>query len=303
MKYLLVILLILVTYRIKAQDLKLAGVEYFTYPKVKIREGNENVHTRFQEFGTYANYPTALKNGNTVLVNGFLYGQVQATLYNNATGNESSYDFHKIAYNFMVIHKWNKKWSLVGRLSPTLAGDFEASLSGRDFLMQGTVSVSKKISEQKIIGGGLLYTTRLGKPMLLPSFQFRYKTNKHLMNIYLPAIINYSYTTDNKQKLYIGFRLVMNGANFNVSNDQFSGGNNVDRLNYFRVNIGPTVSYQLTRLLQIEATGGLSTFRKYQFEDIRGTNYKYNSTTGAFFNIGIAIVPPQQKNKQSEGQP
>ncbi|OJV12611.1 MAG: hypothetical protein BGO21_02375 [Dyadobacter sp. 50-39] len=295
MRYSAFILVALLSSKAKSQDLKLAGVEYFNYSKVRIKEGQNNLMSSFQEFGTYANYPTALKNGKTILVNGLVYANVQSTLDQKVTGSSAGHDFHKIAYNFMIIHRWADAWSFVGRLSPTLASDFESNLSGQDFMLQGSVSVTRKLGEYARIGGGILYTTRLGKPMLLPGFHYRYHRGKQLLNAYIPALVNYSYQLDQQQRLHAGLRMAIDGANFNVCSKQLNTGPAVDRLLYFRANAGPAVSYKITRLLQIEATGGLSTFRKYQFEDTAGQNYKYNSEMGAFFNIGIAVVPAKKK--------
>lgn len=303
MKYPAFILLVLFSYRVKSQDLKLAGVEYFNYPKVRIKEGQQNAQTSFQEFGAYANFPTVLKSRKTILVQGFFYGNVQSTLYNDIAGHQVKHDFHKIAYNFMLIHRWNEQWSFVGRLSPTLASDFEGPLNGQDFMMQGSLGIAKKVNERLLIGGGILYTTRLGKPMLLPSFQYRYQSGRHLLHAYFPALLNYSYQLDGREKLHVGLRATVNGANFNVTASRFNSNTAVDRLNYFRANTGPVLSYQLTRLLQIEATGGFSAFRRYQFEDTFGENYKYNSETGAFINIGLSISAAKKKEKVASIQP
>lgn len=91
--------------------------------------------------------------------------------------------FHKLSYSFSVIHMFNEKWTFVGRISPTLASDFEDKLSGHDFILQGTASLTKRFSPNILGGVGLIYTTRLGKPRLYPSIQYQYRMGKHDLNI------------------------------------------------------------------------------------------------------------------------
>lgn len=282
------------------QDLKLAGVEYLTYPKVRLKKDAGNYEAYFREFGAFASFPKKLKNNKTILLNGFQYGFVSATSVNTTTQTEKTQQFHKIAYALNVIHKVDERWTIIGRLSPTLASDFNDKLSWKDFLMQGSFIVTKQIKENVIAGAGLVYTTRLGRPLLLPGLQYQLKSDKQALNIFIPAFINYAYSVGTDDKIKIGFRATVNGANFNTASNNFSMGTQVDRLNYARANLGPFANYRLTKMIQIEAYGGLSTMRMYQFVDVHGEKYKYNSNSGAFFNIGLALVPPSLGAKRKD---
>ncbi|WP_138485098.1 DUF6268 family outer membrane beta-barrel protein [Dyadobacter bucti] len=297
MRFIINLVFFLGTCNVWAQDFKLAGVEYFTYPKVQAKDVGNQHQASFQEFGAYVFYPRKLKNDQTIIMNGIQYGFVQATSYNKKLSSQNTQDFHKIAYTFILIHKFNEQWTLSGRLSPTLASDFKDNLSGHDFILQGSIIASKRFNERVIAGAGLVYTTRLGKPMFLPGLQYQYKKCKHNLNVFIPAFFNYTYQVDSKEKLKVGFRIGLNGANFNASVNNYSKPAELDRLNYARANIGPVISYQLTRMIQIEAFGGISTMRMYQFEDTDKNIYKYNSKSGGFFNIGLGITPPKRKLK------
>lgn len=276
----------------------MAGIEYATYPKARLKDEASNIQASFQEFGVYANYPIALKNKKTIIINGFAYGIVQANSYNDALVKQTTEDFHKISYNFMIVHKLNDKWSFVGRLAPTLASDFNSKLNNDDFIMQASVAVNKRINENTLIGAGIAYTTRLGKPLILPAFQLLHEKNRQQLKVVLPAGIDYAYKPGNTSKWLIGARLGLNGANFNVSANDVPAITEPDRLNYFRANIGPVVSYKITKLLQVEAFGGLSMLRRYQYEDIKDNTYQYDSKSSGFFNIGLAIIPPKPKSIQ-----
>lgn len=279
----------------KAQDIRLAGVEYFNYPSVRFKDGANNQKVSFQEFGAFINYPIQLKNKKTILFNGIQYGMVQATMNHHGLSNEKNLTFHKLSYSFTLIHRFNDKWTFIGRIAPTLASDFDDKLSGHDFNVLGTAFLTKRFSQKTLGGAGLIYTTRFGKPLLIPSLQYQYRIDKHDLNIFLPAFINYSYQLDSKDRLKIGFRTAINGAHFNTSSDNYSTSVGVDRFNYVRANMGPFVSYRLGRMVLIEMSGGLSTLRRYEFEDINNDRHKYTSQNGGFFNIGLNIVPPLKK--------
>ena len=76
------------------------------------------------------------------------------------------------------MHQWNEKWNLAVNLTPTLSSDFEAKLSTDDFIFQGAVIATKKISSTFKIGGGLAYSARFGSPQLIPLVNLHYKNNK-----------------------------------------------------------------------------------------------------------------------------
>jgi len=294
MKYIIYLVTLLMGADLMAQDIKLAGVEYFNYPKAAVKDVSGNGEISFQEFGAYVNFPKALKNNKTVIVNGLNYGLVSATLLDNDAAVDYERTFHRISYDFMVIHRLQNDWTVTGRLAPTLASDFKESLSWDDYIMQGSLIAVKRLNPHTSIGGGLVYTTNLGTPLPLPGFQMRYNKDRHHLLIFLPAVIDYGYQLDAANKWKIGFRTGLNGANFNVSAEQDNIGMEMDRLKYFRANLGPVINYKITKMIQIEAFGGLSALRNYRFEDKQDNEYKYDSEVSGFFNIGIAIVPSRK---------
>lgn len=284
--------------RTEAQDqLKLGGIEYVSYPSVALKDDASGFETDYQEFAAFVAVPKMLKNKKTILINGLNYGFVQSTLTNDSLGYESSQVYYRIGYTINVIQRMKNDWIFSGRLAPTLASDFDRSLNKQDFILLGSLIMTKKLNERAKLGGGLVHTMRLGTPLLIPVIQYSYKLDKHAFNVFLPAILSYNYTVDKQERLKVGVKVAANGANFNASKDKFSN-IEVDRLNYVRINLGPDLSYRLTDILMINAAGGISAKRMYKFKDVHGDTYDYNSKSGAFFNIGIALVPPPKKKKQ-----
>jgi hypothetical protein len=292
MKIPIIFLLILFSQIVSAQDIRLAGIEYFNYPKAPVNDNGENYKSSFQELGAFAAYPKQSKNKKTIVVNGIQYALVETSVTNNATAITNDRDFHLIAYNFSIIQKLNNNWKLAATLSPTLASDFKSKLSGDDFFMQGSLVAIKKLSDYTSIGAGVTYTTKLGQPLWLPAVHFRYYKNRHKLNMLLPSIADYAYQLDQKDKLNAGFRASLNGANFHVTDNNINSSVDVNKLRYSRINLGPLISYKISKMIMLEATGGISTARKYQFLDVKGNTYSFNSNNVGFFNIGLAIVPP-----------
>ena len=158
--------------------------------------------------------------------------------------------------------------------------------------MQGSFVAIKKLSDYTSIGAGITYTTKLGQPSLLPVLHFRYEKDRHKINILLPTIADYSYQLDEKDKLNAGFRVSLNGADFHVNGNNIDSSIQVNKLSYSRINLGPVISYKISKMIMLEATGGISTARKYEFLDGKGNKYSFSPNNVGFFNIGLAIVPP-----------
>ena len=275
-----------------AQDSKLAGIKYANYPKSEIKNDSGNQEISFQEFGVFVNFPKKLKNDKTVLVNGFGYGFVEASLDNSLfSTNESEKKLQTFYYQVTLLHQWNEKWNLAVNLKPTLASDFEAKLNSEDFIFQGAVTATRKFSSTFKLGGGLAYSARLGNPQLIPLVNLHYKNNKHEVNAVLPINAKYTYSLLPSDKLELGVKYNLNGGNFNVHSDD----NRIDKINYSRANFGVVGQYQLTNMLRLEAFGGLSAERTYSIIDSDNTTYDFDSESAPFFNIGIVLVPPKIK--------
>lgn len=282
---------------VSAQEIKLAGIDYFNYGKAPLKsDGPAEGNISFQEFTVYANYVKRLKNNKTIMINGVRYGWVQPTLQAPDATVSNAVHFHSIIYNLRLIHSLKNNWTAGLVLTPTLASDFKSALSGDDFVMQGAVTLTKKLKEKTYIGAGLAYTTSLGVPVPLPVFIYLHHTGRHSFHIFLPSVASYNYTIDRSKKLKAGLRFGINGAYFNYSGtDAIAGQHAADKINYSRGNFGPTISYKITSFLQLEGFGGISTMRHYRYQDVSGNEIKFDSQASSFFNIGITLVPPERK--------
>jgi hypothetical protein len=277
-----------------SQDFKLAGIHYVNYPKSEIKDVSRSQETSFQEFGVFVNFPKKLKNDKTTLINGFGYGFVEATMYNFTQPQTNAYEIklQEFYYQLMLLHKWNEKWSLLVNIKPTLASDFEQKLSSDDFTFQGAVIATRRLNDKFKIGGGVANTMRFGTSKVLPVLKLHYKNNKHQINALLPLNFKYSYALLPEEKLEVGLKYTLNGANFNIADDNLP---NVDKINYSRANIGMLANYHFTKIFRLEAYGGLSTNRKYNLVGTNDNVIDFDSKPAPFFNVGIVLILPKRK--------
>ncbi len=141
-----------------SQDLKLAGVEFFSYPKSKIENGTGNEEVSFNEYSAFVNIPIKFTNNKTMTINSLRYSTIQTTLYNSPFVNagEVEKSLYKLSYSLIVVQKLNNDWTIIAGLTPTLASDFERKFSLDDLILHWNALVSKQISLDFLIGGGLI---------------------------------------------------------------------------------------------------------------------------------------------------
>lgn len=290
MKYYLIAILTLITWvNCNGQDFELAGIRYLNYPTAKANNSDSSKFS-IQEFGVFFNIPTILnKDSTNIIINGLGYGQVRVK---SPFLNEGNINLHAINYRFSWIHKFNRQWTFIGILEPTLASDFKSKLSSDDFVIQSLAMVTKKINTQFLIGGGLTYTTRFGYPLVLPIVPIKYKSKKHRINALLPIKLIYAFQMN--PKLDIGLKALVNGANFNITGYSNALAE-INKINYTRGNIGPVIYYKPKKIFSIEVSGGISTNRTFRLVDFNNNTYNNTASTEAFFNIGLVIKPSNSK--------
>lgn len=285
-------------YNVYSQDFPLAGTEYYHYSPVDFEDSPANTELSFEEFAFYINLPKMLKEDTSaIMVNGLVYAQVQAKSFDGLSQEYNVKDYHKITYRFTYIWKLENDWSAVFSISPTLASDLEQELSSDDFFIQASTTLTKEVSKDFSVGFGIAYTSTLGVPLPLPVSIVRYKDHRHHFQSLLPQMVGYHYDLKPDESLKIGFKGELNGALFNTNFSNPAFDFTVDNVNYSRANVGATISYRFLKFIKVEAFGGFSTFRRYRFNDEGGNDYEFNSKSNAFFNIGIALVPPTPKKK------
>jgi hypothetical protein len=300
---LLIFVLLLVVNRLFTQNFQLAGISYSNYAKTRIKNSPTNQEVNFQELSFFMKLPIKFKNKKTVLMNNLRYSLIRPTLHNSpfSVNLVDKKNLHSISLSPTLIQNLSEKWIIVLALTPTLASDLNEKLSADDFLFQGTLLASVKLSDKLLLGGGLIYTTQLGDPRFLPALQLRYLKNKYFVNVMLPSFATYLYKVDNRGKFNLGFRLATNGGNFNVNRADFVGinGGSVNKIIYSRVNAGALANIQVTKGILLEVFGGISAARKYKFQTVSKALYSNNSENGGFLNFSLLLTPPSKAAEDS----
>ena len=197
-----------------------------------------------------------------------------------------------IYYQLTLVHEWNEEWSLVASIKPAVASDFGQKLSTDDLIFQGTIIATRKVNDKFKIGAGVVNSTRWGSPIVMPVLNMHYKYKRHNLNALLPMNIKYTYSLLPKEKLKLGMKYARNGANFNIYASDLS---EIDKINYSRANIGVLANYQLTKILRLEAYGGVSTGRIYRLVDFNENINNFDSKPTPFFSVGMVLVSPKRK--------
>ncbi|MFK7808871.1 MAG: DUF6268 family outer membrane beta-barrel protein [Saprospiraceae bacterium] len=282
-------------------QLKLVGIEQTTYAKAKTTEGDNDEEVGFHEFSAFLNIPFKLKNGKTILLNGVDYMQVRSTLYDSPFFEEDKINknLHSLSYALTLIHKLSNNWTLLFRLKPTLASDFEAVIDNDDFFLLGTTMATRKFGAHITAGGGIAYTTQTGEPLWLPVIKFQFKNQKNNLNVLIPSRISYLRGLGEKKKIELGAKAAMNGGNFGVSLNQFRAADpaTIDGLIYSRTNLGLLAKVKIYQVVSLELFGGYSTNRAFKFEsNVINDPFEYNSEDGAFFSVGLSFSPKQKES-------
>ena len=84
------------------------------------------------------------------------------------------------------------------------------------------------------------------------------------------------------------------GSRYNVNytrTNSFHDIEPVDKLAYSRVVLGPSLRYRVGKVIQLEASGGITMARRLELQGNRSHDVSYETANGPFFRFGIVVVP------------
>jgi hypothetical protein len=297
-KTLLLLSLALTANALLAQGFQLAGINYSHHLSTKVVDSPTGAELESKVVSAFVRLPVKFKNQKTVLMNTLRYANVQQIAHNSPLFKEKrrNNNLHLISLSPMLVQPLGGKWTLLAGITPTLASDLKEGLSSDDFLLQASLLASAKLNDKWTLGGGAVYTTQFGDPRFLPALQLRYRKHKHFINVLLPSYVNYLYRVGEQEKLRLGLRLETNGGNFNVLNSDYTEviPNNINKIIYSRVNMGPVVNFHVTEAIMLEAFGGLGAARKFKLKGTDNKVFKADAESGGFFNIGVILTAPSK---------
>lgn len=283
-----------------AQDFELLKIQSAYYLPQAIEESTVDGEIGFSEWGVQVAIPQLFrKNKKTLLIHKIGYGNLRVDSEANPTTGgivEAERYYHTISYNLGLVQTLNPNWRLVVNFVPTLASDFEESLSDDDLLYQANALAINTKSKKLKYGFGLAYTTRVGRQLFIPMGLLKYNTSKFVLDIVLPNKLDVMIKTPRNIFSY-GLKAGLNGGVFNNTTEVLTASSIIDEVGYSRLVIGPAISLRLKNAINIHLQGGMAAGRRLELIDINGEIFDRTPEAAPFFGVGLSLTP---KNKHPE---
>jgi len=186
-----------------------------------------------------------------------------------------------------LIQVLKNRWKIIAIATPTLASDFVENISSDDFLMQAYFNVSKRATKYFEYGFGFVFTTRFGRPIVLPTITGIYRKDNWSMFAVLPVQLGiYRHYKNSK----LGMRYMVNGNFYNFSNN-ITPSVNLEKVSYSRINLGPEYDVKLFKALHLNLQAGITLRNRLEPQDPSGSVVLDLSTNEKFFfSVGLNVM-------------
>lgn len=268
------------------QDLKLLDVGYARYPASSIKDNPNEGEVGFEEYKVGLNIPMVLKDRKWILLHGLQYALVRPEFDTQIGRGEES--LHFISYALSVVKPLKNDFRLMGTFQPAISSQLDKPISSDDFLYLGALSLSKKVSKEINWLAGLAFTSRFGRPLVIPLFGYNRKWERFRLNVLFPNGVSAHWSSVDSKWEY-GFRLGLNGSQFNLSDTNMQ---QIDNVRFSRVNLGPSINYGLREGLYLQVFAGISVRRTYTITSKVAPDQDFGSDNGAFFAVSLFFRPP-----------
>lgn len=288
-------LLLLSSSSAMSQNLQLAGFSVTRLPGSEIVGSPLNQKIETNEFNFFINIPKPLKNEKTIIINGLQYRLVTPFVDNEETQSFDGQNLHLISYQLTIAHKLANQWLGLIVMNPTLSSTFNISPERDDVIFPGAIQFIKNKSDNFSYGFGVARTARFGETLIIPTLQLTKSYQKSTLKIVLPRQVLFDY---HFEKFDAGLQLSISGSEYNANYSVINSSDieqPIDRLAYSRIILGPRFSYRVGKILLLEASGGFVTARSIDLRGGQIEDEKYDIKNGAFFQFGIALIPPKKK--------
>lgn len=276
----LLIVLILGTNLVFAQNNNLFVTEF------NFVAGNSN-SVGFQDSKVSFKYPVNFKNG--ILINGLEYSNYKMDYNSDEMLNEDMLGiecFNSIAYSLEFNKEILNDWSYSISVSPTIASNFESSISWDDLLIDYGVVFSKKYIKNKL-QLGVVRNASFGFNTPIPVITFEGAINKNLTyNVGFPITeFLYKVNKTNQFSLYAKPK----GFYINIANEVFVNvDDEVKKAQFQSVISGLKYSHCIDDNWKIEVDAGYQLKSDYKLLD-KNLNSVYEFKTKNNFSAGISL--------------
>ncbi|MEO1255141.1 MAG: DUF6268 family outer membrane beta-barrel protein [Bacteroidota bacterium] len=280
------LLLLLNTATSQGLDVFYFGTSF--YPKRALNT-NDSTEVSLLEYQFKFNVLQKFENDSSkFLIHGVRYDRFIPTIHR--TSDDQRTQLHSFMYSLTWFKKINKKWNLSLTGVPTLSSQFEAPISGQDFLFQGTALAINKKSDSKQLGYGIVYTSRLGRQIVVPMFLYRITKASMSLNLILPFRAVIEFRKADKSLRY-GFNANLNGGVFNFNDRNAANSAFIDEVGFSRAVIGTFLAYKISGPFYLNAGAGMAVARTFQFID-ESDNILEDLTQkpGPYINLALSMT-------------
>ncbi|MEM9821235.1 MAG: DUF6268 family outer membrane beta-barrel protein [Bacteroidota bacterium] len=296
-QYSIVVVLLLFNFNSLAQDTELFKIQSTYYPSQAVEASSIDGAIGFWEWSGHLAIPQVFKSKGMLLIHKLGYRNLRVVMEGNFTNAvaEVNKHYHSVFYNLTWVKILNPKWRLLVNVMPTLASDFTESLSDRDFLFQASAMAILAKSEKIKYGFGLAYTTRFGRQIIMPTAMLNYTRPKMTVDVLLPSKLSILFNTH--KHFHFGLEATLDGGLFNNNGEVPIVNTLIDEAGYSRLNLGPTLVFQLKDAIRIHLTGGMAVGRRLDLID--GTEEVLDRTPedGPFFRVGFSFRPQGKRGE------
>lgn len=195
----------------------------------------------------------------TFLTPGISY-QGQLFRYEGMMSPAGNAELHALELPIMLTHALSAKWSLVGRLSPGLSGDFETL--DRHFSAGAAAMAVRVISPRLVLGFGAAVSYGAGRWLPLPVVSANWQVSDKLrVDALLPESARATYRLGDRWE--VGGLVKFEGARWALDGDA----GEARTIDYFSIDTGAVLAMRVTGNTWINVFSGWNALRQY---DIHG---------------------------------
>jgi len=263
----------------------LLSVRYINYSKSDFDTPNGVGQINMGEYNANFQFALKLKEKKTYMIHRLNFNK-----FNFNTELEpitsSSETFYSLGYTIGLMNILHNNWKVVATVTPTLASDFEESLSSEDLIVQSAVILTKRSSPYFEYGFGAAFSTRFGREMYLPLASMTYKKGRWGLFMLLPAYVSQYYHFKDSR---LGLTLSSFGNVYNYTND-VSDQHDLDKMGYTRINIGPEYRTQLFKDVHLGLSTGVTVRNRLESISDGMSEFDLSTQQKFFFKIELSIL-------------
>lgn len=284
-KYGLLLLIILYSKGLYAQDFQPFLIEYFPPSEISHPandfQNNLKIETIRLSIGEVL--PTIYSTERSQIFYGIRYDLFYNAFENwNIIPKEPRY-LHFIRNEFTLVQDISDHWRVTGLINFGLATDLKKKISWDDGHIHSYLYFSNMASSDLCYGIGAIYTSDFGSPIFLPLLYGYWQPIKQLrFEAFLPKNASFWFIPDNNIEL--GIRSMVNGNRFHLA--EYTPQKKDTYLHYSVISIGPSFKLRLFNRYFLLFEAGYTLHRRFEIKD-GGFSEKLNPVNKYYLRTGL----------------